>query len=168
MSVKELGYLTSRTIRPVWLTLRKSRKELDRRMFQTQDWKGALQSSLEVLKVDPDHLGALEVLAQAQWYGGQYAEVIVTTTRLLRLNPLEPGYRYTRGMALLSEGDLKAATTDFRQAMRQSNSAAFCAQVSEALHAVETFMDDRGATQNGDRRTIFSMGKRDHSHYPFH
>ncbi len=137
-------------------------------MTQSNEWHGALENCLEVLKADPNHLGALEILAQAQWYAGQYEEVIVTTTRLLRLNPLEPGYRYTRGMALLSQGDLKAATVDFRQAMSQSNSPTFCSQVSEALHAVESFMDDRGSTKSGERRTIFSMGKRDQSHYPFH
>src|SRR5690348_11829950 len=68
-------------------------------MMQAYDWQGAVKTCQQTLRQDPDHLGALELLAQAQWFGGQFDAVISTTSRLLRLNPSEPGYRYTRGMA---------------------------------------------------------------------
>lgn len=113
-------------------------------MLQSYDWEGALQTCMEVLRRDPDHLGALETLAHAQWMGGRYKDVVNTTSRLLRLNPLEPGYRYTRGMAHMSQGDLALAADDFRIAMGQSKDPKFQSQVASALDAVNLWIEDRG------------------------
>lgn len=110
-----------------------------RTMLHSYDWKGALESCREVLEHDPDHLGALEVSAQALWFAGRYAEVVSTTNRLLMLNPLEPGYRYTRGMALMSMGHLSRAADDFRQALIQSDNPRFILQVQNALTAIEGY-----------------------------
>lgn len=109
-------------------------------MMQAYDWQGALEKCQRMLSVDPDHLGALETLAQAQWHGGQFNAVIATTSRLLRLNPCEPGYRYTRGMAHLSKGELALAAEDFRMAITMSNNASFKEQVESSLHALERWM----------------------------
>ena len=119
-----------------------------RTMLQTYDWKGALESCREVLKHDPDHLGALEVSAQALWFAGEYEKVVLTTNRLLMLNPLEPGYRYTRGMALMSMGQLSRAADDFRQAIAQSDHPRFLLQVQSALAAIEEYQ--RGGVARTD------------------
>jgi tetratricopeptide (TPR) repeat protein len=110
-----------------------------RTMLHGYDWKGALESCRKVLEHDPDHLGALEVSAQALWFAGRYDEVVLTTNRLLMLNPLEPGYRYTRGMALMSMGHLVRAADDFRQAITQSDNPRFILQVQNALTAIEEY-----------------------------
>lgn len=104
------------------------------------DWQGAMETCQIMLSRDPDHLGALETLAQAQWFGGQFDAVINTTSKLLRLNPSEPGYRYTRGMAHLSNGDLLRAYEDFQYALTQSNNADFKEQVASSLDTVERWM----------------------------
>jgi|GEM_PF-5827390 len=108
-------------------------------MYAT-DWQGTLETCQKMLRIDPDHLGALETLAQAQWFDGQYDAVIATTSRLLRLNPSEPGYRYTRGMAYLSNGSLNLASEDFRTAIAQSNNAEFKEQVASSLQTLEHWM----------------------------
>lgn len=127
-------------------------------MLQSYDWKGALASCQEVLSKDPEHLGALEVLAQAQWYGGQFDNVIDTTSRLLRLNPHEPGYRYTRGMAYVSRGDLLHAMDDFRFALGQSKNPEFRAQVASSLEAVEAWSEQL-VQRGGPRRPAgFDLG----------
>jgi len=125
-----------------------------RTMLHGYDWKGALESCREVLEHDPDHLGALEVSAQALWFAGRYEEVVNTTNRLLQLNPLEPGYRYTRGMALMSMGHLGRAVDDFRQAIAQSDNPRFILQVQNALLAIEQYQNgglDRIARMNAVR-----------------
>ncbi len=106
------------------------------------NWQDALQSCREILRHDPDHLGALETLAKAQWMGGQYKELIETTHRLLRLNPHEPGYRFTRGMAYLSLGQLHRSAEDLRRAYLQSNNPSFKLEVASALDAVELWLLD--------------------------
>ncbi len=108
--------------------------------MHTYDWQGTVESCMRTLRHDPDHLGALEVLAQAQWFGGMYDAVISTTSRLLRLNPCEPGYRYTRGMAYLSIGNLAGAYEDFTTAIAQSDKPEFRAQVSSTLDALERWI----------------------------
>lgn len=108
-------------------------------MLHGYDWEGALESCREVLEHDPNHLGALEVKAQALWFAGRYAEVVETTDRMLKLNPLEPGYRYTRGMALMSMGHLSRAADDFRQAIIQSHDPRFLLMVQGALTAIEEY-----------------------------
>ena len=125
-----------------------------RSRLHTYDWKDALESCREVLEHDPEHLGALEVSAQALWYAGKYKEVVETPNRLLKLNPLEPGYRYTRGMALMSMGQLTRAADDFRQAIAQSKNPRFVFQVQNALSAIEEYQRggvDRIARMNASR-----------------
>lgn len=115
-------------------------------MVQSFDWQGAMEMCLEVLRDDPDHLGALETLVKAQWLAGQYREVIATAGHLLRLNPYEPGYRYTRGMALMSIGQLRRSAEDLELAYTQSKDATFKTQVASALAAVELWMGDETPT----------------------
>jgi tetratricopeptide (TPR) repeat protein len=134
--------------------------------LRTYNWENALESCEEVLKNDPEHVGALEVMAQALWFGGKFDQVIRTTSRLLLLNPLEPGYRYTRGMAYLSEGALTLAAEDFRLAIKQTNDPEFREQVANALKAVVDWqvapadlqlsrsIMSRGGDANMDRLTI--------------
>lgn len=122
-------------------------------MSHGSDWKATLASCQETLEKDPDHLGALETLAQAQWFICKYDDVISTTSRLLRLNPSEPGYRYTRGMAHLSKGELSLAVEDFNFAISLSNNEDFKRQVAVSLQAVEKWMFEGSA-----RTSRFSAG----------
>lgn len=118
-------------------------------MMHAYDWEGAMESCLRMLSRDPEHLGALEILAQAQWFGGHYDKVISTTSKLLRLNPCEPGYRYTRGMAFLTTGDLTRAYEDFQTALAQSNNAEFRSQVSSSLDSLERYILDGKVCKSG-------------------
>lgn len=129
-------------------------------MMQAYDWQGAMETCQRMLSRDPDHLGALETLAQAQWFGGQYDAVIGTTSRLLKLNPSEPGYRYTRGMALLSNGDLMRAYEDFQTAMSQSNNSEFKAQVASSIDTLERWMVEMPMKVSRFGKTVSSpLGK---------
>lgn len=126
-----------------------------RTTMHAYDWEGAMEVCQQLLARDPEHLGALETLAQAQWFGCQYNKVILTTSKLLRLNPCEPGYRYTRGMAFLSKGDLIKAHEDFQTALIQSNNEAFKAQVTSSLDSLERYILDGKAAKPG----TFALGK---------
>jgi regulator of sirC expression with transglutaminase-like and TPR domain len=108
-------------------------------MMGTADWDAALQTCNQVLCLDPHHLGALEVKAQALWFTGRYADLVTTTTQLLLINPLEPAYRMTRGMARIALGQLAAAQQDLAFAIQQSNSEGFRRQAQEALASLEAF-----------------------------
>lgn len=114
-------------------------------MLHASDWRGTLESCRRVLSRDPEHLGALETMAQALWCGGLYDEVIRVTSRMLLLNPHEPGYRFTRGMAHLSRGELVQASADFRMALAQSKDPKFREQVARALDAVAGWQGNLGA-----------------------
>ena len=117
---------------------------------------GELENCRQILEKDPNHLGALEISAQALWYEENFEEVIKITTRLIRLNPHEPGYRYTRGMAHLSVKNLRQAETDFKQALVQSQDFQFCQQVRRSLSALEIWIEEsnRVASLDSCRTTI--------------
>lgn len=99
------------------------------------------------LRRDPRDLGALEEMAHALWQGERYDEVIRVTTRLLRLNPYEPGYRYARGLAALARGDLGASVKDLRMALDQSDCPDFRDKVREVLSSVRAWQQGRGPSR---------------------
>lgn len=135
-----------------------------RLMLQSFDWQNALETCRQVLQSDPDHLGALETMAHALWLGGEYQDVVRTTSRLLQLNPHEPGYRYTRGMAYMSLGELTRAAEDFRRALTQSRDPRFLAQVSSSLDAVELWIEEQYSRSRPGRRTL-PVGLASHAGY---
>lgn len=112
-------------------------------LLKSQEWARAKDACAAILALDSEHLGALEVRAQAEWFCAQYSEVIETTTQLLRLNPSEPGYRYTRGMAFLSKGELVRARSDFQYAFHQSTDEKFRDQVATALDTLDEWQGRR-------------------------
>ncbi|MDK3161028.1 hypothetical protein QPK87_31390 [Kamptonema cortianum] len=128
-------------------------------MLQSYDWEGALESCQRILQFDPNHIGALETLAQAQWQGGQFENVVRTTSKLLQLNPYEPGYRYTRGMAYTGLGRLTLAAQDFRTAMDQSHDPRFLSQVAHSLDAVEIWLEDVMQQKSERRGKLLAVGK---------
>src|SRR5688572_26725029 len=52
----------------------------------------AIEFAKQTLKSDPGHVGALEILAKAQWQASQCDELLLTLRKLIELNPYEPGY----------------------------------------------------------------------------
>lgn len=132
INVGSAGNKTTGTIAGLHLTAEAHR------LLRDSNWKAAIQTCQEVLAQDPKHLGALEVMAQAQWFAGDYEGVIESTTQLLHINPSEPGYRYTRGMAYLSKSLVSNARQDFLRAIGQSSDDSFCEQVTESLIALDS------------------------------
>ncbi len=70
------------------------------RLLATGDWAEARRSAQRVLRIEPQHLGALEVLSQSTLALGRYDEVLGLVRQLVRLNPNEPAYEVIRATAL--------------------------------------------------------------------
>lgn len=64
----------------------------------------ALRAANRLLKVCPEHLGALEVAAQAYLYTGRAEDCLRFVRTLIRLNPHEPAYEGWRASAYQSLG----------------------------------------------------------------
>jgi tetratricopeptide (TPR) repeat protein len=69
-----------------------------------------------LLSQDPTHVGALEVLAKAQWTLSQHTELLDTLGVLVRINPYEPGYYILRGNCLRNMGRYGEALRSFVRA----------------------------------------------------
>ena len=65
---------------------------------------GAMRHARSVLSMDCDHVGALETLAKAQWQTSTCDELLITLSRLIELNPYEPGYQVLLAGAYQSLG----------------------------------------------------------------
>lgn len=65
---------------------------------------GAMRHARALLCMDSDHVGALETLAKAQWQTSACEELLITLSRLIELNPYEPGYQVLLAGAYQSLG----------------------------------------------------------------
>jgi tetratricopeptide (TPR) repeat protein len=72
--------------------------------FAASDWQTCASLSESVLQEDPEHVGALELLAKALWHGRQFETLMPVIARLVAANPFEPGYHALRGAALQEMG----------------------------------------------------------------
>lgn len=86
----------------------------------------------DILRVDANHLAALETYAKALWSAGRYEQVVAATDKLLSLNPYEPGYHALRGAALHALGRYGEACESYDR----SSELPHCA---EALRELQTW-----------------------------
>ena len=80
------------------------------------DWPKAYRLSIDALKIDAEHLTALEVLCQAQLHLGQPSEALKTLRKLIRINPKEAGYETLRASAMQELGRLQDALVSLHRA----------------------------------------------------
>ena len=76
-------------------------------------YKDAARQAKAALAADPNHLGALELLARALWRAGEYEYSLDALRHVIRLNPYEPAYHYMRAVALQSLGHYGEAIRAF-------------------------------------------------------
>lgn len=69
------------------------------------------------IRVDNDHVGALEILAKAQWQASLCNELLLTLGRLIELNPYEPGYHSLLANAYQSLGFCGEAVRAYQRAI---------------------------------------------------
>lgn len=80
------------------------------------DWPEAYRLAVEALKIDSEHLTALEVLCQAQLHLSQPNEALKTLRKLIRINPREAGYETLRASAMQELGRLQDALISLHRA----------------------------------------------------
>ncbi len=77
----------------------------------------AIDFARQTLKDDPSHVGALEILAKAQWQAGQCDALLLTLKKLIELNPYEPGYHSLQAGAYQSLGLCGEAVKSYLRAV---------------------------------------------------
>src|ERR1044072_139790 len=82
-------------------------------LLSSGDPLSASVCSRSILREDASQIGALEVLAKAQWQLSQYSDLLVTLRTLIRLNPYEPGYHALRGAVYQALGNTGEAIKCF-------------------------------------------------------
>jgi tetratricopeptide (TPR) repeat protein len=80
-------------------------------------WPEARSEAAEILRHDPDHVGALEVLAKALWQGAEFSPLLEVLRRLIRLNPYEPGYFSLQGAVLQAIGRYGEAVEAYERSL---------------------------------------------------
>ena len=79
---------------------------------QKSEFSQAMKMIDAVLAEDADHIGAMEVAAKALWSLQNFEALEVLMTRMIHLNPFEPGYHSLRGMALRAMGQYGEAAKE--------------------------------------------------------
>jgi Flp pilus assembly protein TadD len=99
----------------------------------------ALDLLQQVVDVDANHVGALEVMAKCLWRTEDFVQLERVTNQLTVLNPFEPGYHSLRGMALRALGRYgeaaKALARDPQAAAQLTDLEAFQATLVKDLLA---------------------------------
>jgi len=81
----------------------------------------AIATLEKILDVDPNHLGALELLAKAHWRSGQHEAALDTLRHLIRINPYEPGYMYLAAGAHQALGHYGEAVRAYERCLDSGN-----------------------------------------------
>lgn len=84
--------------------------------MQTRDAAGAAALVRKILRKDLTHVGALEVLARAEWQMQRFEALVSTTKRLIKLDPYNPGYHMLRGATFQCLGQFGEATKAYARA----------------------------------------------------
>lgn len=77
----------------------------------------AIEHAKQALLDDPLHVGALEMMAKAQWQASQCDELLLTLRKLIELNPYEPGYHSLQAAAYQSLGLCGEAVRSYMRAV---------------------------------------------------
>ncbi len=104
----------------------------------------ALRLARGILRRDPDHLGALELMAKALWAVGELEEVVRCARRLESRYPYEPGYFVMEGEALRELARLEEAKVAFQRA-------------EEALRRSESHEDPLGGATVGPTHAVIEV-----------
>ena len=99
-------------------------------------WVDTIRTCNTVLVQDRDHVGALELLAKAQWKGTQNRELLQTLSRLIALNPYEPGYHALKGAAHQALREFESALACYERAADCTDVAGLAAQLQESQQKV--------------------------------
>lgn len=92
-------------------------------LLSSGDPNAAAQCARQILREDASQIGALEVLAKAQWQLSSYNDLLVTLRTLVRLNPYEPGYHALRGAVFQALGHTGEAIKSFARGESETSAA---------------------------------------------
>ena len=109
------------------------------------------------LKLDEGHLPTLELTALTQCRCGQPSDALSTISRLVILNPFEPGYDFLRGCCLQSLGRFLEAEACYRRAAKAVGPEQTVAL--EATSRLETWKQqclEHLLAENSDFRAAFA------------
>lgn len=120
----QMGSNTRRSGRTIPDRKQSSRSFDDRRAMMYAEMElvagnigNAIDFAKQTLKHDPAHVGALEILAKAQWQASQCDELLLTLKKLIGLNPYEPGYHSLLAGAYQSLGLCGEAVKSYLRAV---------------------------------------------------
>ena len=105
------------------------------------DYAESTVQAKRVLSADPNHLGALELLARSHWRSGAYETCVDVLRHLIRLNPYEPGYHFLRAGAMQALGHYGEAVRSYSRCL-VSESETLRTSAAAAIRDLERWQED--------------------------
>lgn len=102
-------------------------------LFDSGHIAPALRIATRLLSRDPKHVPALELVARCHWSDDDYTQVLRVASRLIRLNPGEPGYRIMQAMAYQAMGHFALAVRTLKQCQEETTRPDALARVRRML-----------------------------------
>jgi tetratricopeptide (TPR) repeat protein len=135
----------------LWLALAETQ-------MSAQNWELGAQACGEMLRLNPRHHSALELLATAFLQMNRLDEAIETIGRLLQISPRDPLHRLKLATLFQLQGKLGEASREFQRVLDLSPAMPFAQDASEAVDALDRLQTQQilmmAAEQNAFRLNL--------------
>lgn len=102
-----------------------------------QNWDDGALACHEILKVEPRHHAALELLATAFLQTNQLPQAAEVMERLLLISPRDPLHRLKLATLMQLQGALGASSREFQRVLETHGDFPFAGDASEAVEALD-------------------------------
>lgn len=123
------------------------------RMFDAGEDERVLDIARQVLHAEPDHVPMLELEVRALWRMGRTAQALQRLSRLMALNPMEPGYCYLQGMVLQAIGRYPEAIRSYERCA-SFETAPDAASARDAARALSAYLSATEGEEEMPKRAL--------------
>lgn len=124
----------SSTQSPSWMRLWQALAEVQ---LEAGQWDECALTCRTLLRMEPRHHAALEMLATALLYKGHVEDAAETLRALLYLSPRDPLHRLKLATLLHLQGRLGEAVREFERVVNLSGEASWSSEALEAIEALD-------------------------------
>ncbi len=93
----------------------------------------------EVLRRNPNHIPAYDALGSAYFQRGDVEATLRVLGALIRLDPLNPAYRFKKALLCQHKGDIALAVQEFLEVCELEPAGPYAAPARESLHTLDMF-----------------------------
>lgn len=93
----------------------------------------------EALRRNPNHIPAYDALGSAYFQRGDVEATLRVLASLIRLDPMNPGYRFKKALLCQHQGEIALAVEEFIEVCEMDPEGPYAMPARESLHTLDMF-----------------------------